>query len=158
MTAPLITDTSAFKGSGYFFYDLTAKLNWRLSDKDRLYLSSYFGRDVFTFNNEDLGFNFSVPWGNATASLRWNHLFNDKLFVNTSAVFTDYNFAFEGGSNDFNFRLFSSGVRDYNLKQDFTYYHSSLHNVEFGWNYTLHRFIHPVYLPTVVMFHLEMKV
>ena len=95
---------------------------------------------TFTFNNENLGFNFSVPWGNATASLRWNHLFNDKLFVNSSAVFTDYNFAFEGGSNDFNFRL-SSGVRDYNLKQDYTYYHSSLHNVKFGWNYTLHRFI-----------------
>ncbi len=140
LTAPFVADTSAFKGSGYFFYDLTAKLNWRLSDKDRLYLSSYFGRDVFTFNNENLGFNFSVPWGNATASLRWNHLFNDKLFVNSSAVFTDYNFAFEGGSNDFNFRL-SSGVRDYNLKQDYTYYHSSLHNVKFGWNYTLHRFI-----------------
>ena len=68
---------------GYFFYDLTAKLNWRLSDKDRLYLSSYFGRDVFTFNNQDLDFIFNVPWGNATASLRWNHLFNDKLFNNT---------------------------------------------------------------------------
>ena len=119
---------------------MTAKLNWRLSDKDRLYLSGYFGRDVFTFNNKDLDFNFNIPWGNATASLRWNHLFSDKLFVNTTAVFTDYNFAFEGGSSDFNFKL-SSGVRDGNLKQDYTYYHSSLHNIKFGWNYTLHRFI-----------------
>ena len=140
LAKPLISDTSAFKGSGYYFYDLTAKLNWRLSDKDRLYLSGYFGRDVFTFNNKDLDFNFNIPWGNATASLRWNHLFSDKLFVNTTAVFTDYNFAFEGGSSDFNFKL-TSGVRDGNLKQDYTYYHSSLHNIKFGWNYTLHRFI-----------------
>ena len=140
LAKPFISDTSAFKGSGYYFYDLTAKLNWRLSDKDRLYLSGYFGRDVFTFNNKDLDFNFNIPWGNATASLRWNHLFSDRLFVNTTAVFTDYNFAFEGGSSDFNFKL-TSGVRDGNLKQDYTYYHSSLHNIKFGWNYTLHRFI-----------------
>ena len=140
LTRPLIPDTSAFSGSGYFFYDLTAKLNWRLSDKDRLFLSGYFGRDVFSFNNSDLDFTFNVPWGNSTASLRWNHLFNDRLFVNTSAVFTDYNFAFEGGSSGFTFRL-SSGIRDGNLKQDFTYYPNSLHNIKFGWNYTLHRFI-----------------
>ena len=87
-----------------------------------------------------MDFTFNVPWGNSTASLRWNHLFNDRLFVNTSAVFTDYNFAFEGGSSGFTFRL-SSGIRDGNLKQDFTYYPNSLHNVKFGWNYTLHRFI-----------------
>ena len=140
LTKPFIPDSSSFKGSGYFFYDLTAKLNWRLSDKDRLYLSSYFGRDVFTFNNQDLDFMFNVPWGNATASLRWNHLFSDKIFVNTTAVFTDYNFAFEGGSSSFNFKL-ASGIRDYNLKQDYTFYHSSLHNYKFGWNYTFHRFI-----------------
>ena len=140
LTKPFIPDSSSFKGSGYFFYDLTAKLNWRLSDKDRLYLSSYFGRDVFTFNNQDLDFMFNVPWGNATASLRWNHLFSDKIFVNTTAVFTDYNFAFQGGSSSFNFKL-ASGIRDYNLKQDYTFYHSSLHNYKFGWNYTFHRFI-----------------
>ena len=140
LTKPFIPDSSSFKGSGYFFYDLTAKINWRLSDKDRLYLSSYFGRDVFTFNNQDLDFMFNVPWGNATASLRWNHLFSDKIFVNTTAVFTDYNFAFEGGSSSFNFKL-ASGIRDYNLKQDYTFYHSSLHNYKFGWNYTFHRFI-----------------
>ena len=140
LVEPFIPDTSSSKGSGYFFYDLTAKLNWRLSDKDRLYLSGYFGRDVFTFNNSDLDFVFKVPWGNATASMRWNHLFSDRLFVNTTAVFTDYDFAFEGGTNDFIFKL-SSGVRDGNLKQDYTFYPNSFHNIKFGWNYTLHRFI-----------------
>ncbi|MBM77033.1 MAG: TonB-dependent receptor [Crocinitomicaceae bacterium] len=140
LTNPFIKDSSAFKGSGYFFYDLTAKLNWRISDKDRLFLSGYFGRDVFSFKNKDLDFEFNVPWGNATASLRWNHLFSDRLFVNTTAVFTDYNFEFGGGSSNFNFKL-ASGIRDGNLKQDFTFYPNSLHNVKFGWNYTLHRFI-----------------
>ncbi len=140
LVEPFIPDTSSSKGSGYFFYDLTAKLNWRLSDKDRLYFSGYFGRDVFKFNNTDLDFVFKVPWGNATASMRWNHLFSDRLFVNTTAVFTDYDFAFEGGTNDFIFKL-SSGVRDGNLKQDYTFYPNSFHNIKFGWNYTLHRFI-----------------
>ena len=140
LAEPFIPESSPSKGSGYYFFDITAKVNWRLSDKDRLYLSSYFGRDIFSFQNKDLDFNFKVPWGNATASLRWNHLFSDKLFVNTTGVFTDYNFAFEGGSNGFNFRL-GSGIRDFNLKQDYTYYHNSLHNIKFGWNYTFHRFI-----------------
>ena len=76
-----------FAGSGYYFYDLTTKINYRLSDKDRLYLSGYFGRDVFSFANADNGFAIEIPWGNATGSLRWNHLFNDKLFMNTSVIF-----------------------------------------------------------------------
>lgn len=140
LTKPFINDSAAMAGSGYYFYDLTAKLNWRITDKDRLYLSGYFGRDVFTFKNNDLDLEFNVPWGNATASLRWNHLFNDKLFVNTTGVITDYNFAFEGVQSQFKFKL-ASGIRDLNLKQDFTFYHSTRHNIKFGWNYTLHRFI-----------------
>ena len=75
LTKPFVNDSASAAGSGYYFYDLTAKANWRISDKDRLFLSGYFGRDVFTFNNDNLGLNFRVPWGNATASLRWNHLF-----------------------------------------------------------------------------------
>jgi len=137
---PFIPDTSNAKGSGYHFYDLTAKINWRISDKDRLYLSGYFGRDVFTFKRNDFDLEFNVPWGNATSSLRWNHLFNDKLFLNTTAVFTDYNFAFGGTQSQFTFEL-SSGIRDWNIKQDLTYYPNSLHNIKFGWNYTFHRFI-----------------
>ena len=97
---PLINDTSAFKGTGYYFYDLTSKVNYRISDKDRIFLSGYFGRDVFTFRNKKRGFAFDIPWGNATASMRWNHLFNDRLFVNTSVIFSDYNFSFSAEQND----------------------------------------------------------
>ena len=83
-------DTTSFAGSGYYFYDLTTKANYTLSKKDRLFLSGYFGRDVFSFNSRDWGFNLSMPWGNKTASLRWNHLFNNQLFMNTSIIFSDY--------------------------------------------------------------------
>ena len=68
LTEPFINDTAAFKGSGYYFYDLTAKANYRFNDKNQLFLSGYFGRDVFNFNDDNLDLNFKVPWGNATAS------------------------------------------------------------------------------------------
>ncbi len=136
---PFIPDTSAFAGSGYYFYDLNTKFNYRFSDKDRLYLSGYFGRDVFNYNNEEGGFNVRIPWGNATGSLRWNHLFSDKLFMNTTAIFSDYKFEFQAEQSQFEFKLLS-GIRDYNLKTDFTYYPSPRHNVKFGANYTYHIF------------------
>ena len=122
---PFIENTAS-AGSGYFFYDLTAKVNYDLSDNDRLYLSSYFGRDVFTFAQGQSGFDVKIPWGNATTSLRWNHLFNDKLFVNTSLIFSDYNFSFGITQNEFELVL-QSGVRDFNTKVDFNYFPSVRH-------------------------------
>lgn len=136
---PFIKDTSPFKGSGYYFYDLNTKINYRLSDKDRIFLSGYFGRDVFSYNNKDDDFKVTIPWGNATGSLRWNHLFSDKLFMNTTAVFSDYKFEFRAGQEDFSFGLFS-GIRDWNVKSDYTWYPSSKHEVKFGGNYTFHTF------------------
>ncbi len=140
VAAPFIKEDAPLKGSGYYFYDLTAKLNYKISDNDRLFLSGYFGRDVFTYNNKTLGLKFQVPWGNATGSLRWNHLFTDKLFVNTTAIFTDYNFAFSSEFDDFKFSI-ASGIRDWNLKQDYSYFHNTFHTFKFGWNYIYHRFI-----------------
>ena len=87
LSKPFMPEDNAFSGSGYYFYDLTTKINYRISDKDRLYLSGYFGRDVFNFSNSENGIGIEIPWGNATTSLRWNHLFNDKLFMNTSLIF-----------------------------------------------------------------------
>ena len=139
LTDPFINDTASFKGSGYYFYDLTAKANYRFNDKNQLFISGYFGRDVFDFNDDNFDLNFRVPWGNSTASIRWNHLFNDKLFVNTTGVFTDYDFAFEATQSDFTFRL-SSGIQDFSLKQDFTYFANSRHQVKFGWSAIRHKF------------------
>src|SRR3989337_4166063 len=101
LVKPFIKKTAAFYGSGYYFYDLNAKVNYRFSDKDRLYLSGYFGRDVFTFNNTKRSFKANIPWGNSTATLRWNHVFNRKLFANTTVVYNDYKFSFGAGQNDF---------------------------------------------------------
>ena len=101
LSKPFIEEDAAFNGSGYYFYDLTTKINYRISDKDRLYLSGYFGRDVFDFSNSDNGIGIKIPWGNATTSLRWNHLFNDKLFMNTSLIFSDYRFEFNIGQQEF---------------------------------------------------------
>lgn len=137
---PLISDTSAFKGTGYYFYDLTSKVNYRLSDNDRLFLSGYFGRDVFSYKNSDRGFGIDVPWGNATASMRWNHLFNDKLFVNTSVIFSDYQFAFGAEQSQFEFRL-SSSITDWNTKVDFSYLPNYQHTIKFGTQFTYHTFM-----------------
>jgi len=136
---PFIKKTAKAKGSGYYFYDLNAKMNYKFSDKDRIFLSGYFGRDVFTFKRSDIGFNVNIPWGNATTSLRWNHLFNNKLFVNTTAIYSDYEFSFGAEQDLFEFRLYS-GITDYNAKVDFTYLPNVLHNIKFGVNYTYHIF------------------
>ena len=131
-------NTTDFKGSGYYFYDLNTKANYRFSDKDRIFLSGYFGRDVFTYNSPD-GFNVDMPWGNATATLRWNHVFNGKIFMNATAIYNDYNFGFDSGFNSFKAK-FSSGVRDWSGKIDFDYFATVNHTIKFGVNYSFHTF------------------
>lgn len=139
LTKPFIDKESQFYGSGYYFYDANAKMNFTLSEKDRLYISGYFGRDVFDFNNARQSFKVNVPWGNATGSLRWNHVYNKKLFANTTAVFNDYRFRFAGQQNNLQLEL-SSGIRDIGIKHDLDLYPFSGHRVKFGFAYTFHRF------------------
>jgi hypothetical protein len=139
LVKPFVKKTSQFYGSGYYFYDLNAKLNYKFSEKDRLYLSGYFGRDVFDFVNGRQSLKVNIPWGNATGTLRWNHVFNNKLFANTTGVFNDYNFTFKGAQNNFEIQL-ASGIRDLSIKQDYDYYPASSHKIKFGWLYTFHRF------------------
>ncbi|MBS1942216.1 MAG: TonB-dependent receptor, partial [Bacteroidetes bacterium] len=145
LAKPFMNPEGEFAGSGYYFYDLNAKANYRLSDKDRFYLSGYFGRDVFTLDGSEPGSpKFNIPWGNATVSGRWNHVFSPKLFLNTTAVFSDYKFSFSGGQDDFGFSL-KSGVRDYGLKLDFNQYPNIRHNLRYGLQYTYH-----IYTPSTV--------
>jgi hypothetical protein len=136
---PFISESSNIYGTGYYFYDLNTKINYILSDKNRLFLSGYFGRDVFTYRNKESGFSVNIPWGNATASLRWNHLFSDKMFMNASAIFSDYKFEFGAEQTEFEFRLFS-GIRDWNLKTDFSFLPDIRHHIKFGANYIYHTF------------------
>jgi hypothetical protein len=134
---PAISNTK-FSGTNYYFYDLNMKFNYTFSEKDRLYLSGYFGRDKFVFNAVERGFKFELPYGNATATLRWNHVFTPKLFMNVSAVYNDYDFKAIGGQDIFQFNAFS-GVRDYNAKVDFDWFANPKHTVKYGVNYTYHR-------------------
>ncbi len=140
LVKPFISKTSSFYGSGYFFYDINAKMNYRFSDKDRLYLSGYFGRDVFDFRNSKRSFKTNIPWGNSTATLRWNHVFNRRLFSNTTAVYNDYNFKFAATQENFEIGLYS-GIRDITIKSDFDYYLSPDHKLKFGGLLTNHKFI-----------------
>jgi outer membrane receptor for ferrienterochelin and colicin len=136
---PFSKPSSTLRNSGYYFYDLNAKVNYRLSDKDRIFLSGYFGRDVMNFKDKDAGFALKVGWGNGTGVARWNHLFNQKLFMNASAIFSNYDFSFGAEQSGFEFKLFS-GIRDWNAKVDFTYFPTIRHEIKFGVNYIYHMF------------------
>ncbi|MBA2745908.1 MAG: TonB-dependent receptor [Flavisolibacter sp.] len=139
LVKPFIRKESNFYGSGYYFYDLNAKVNYRFSENNKVFLSGYFGRDVFTFSNKELSFNANIPWGNSTGTLRWNHVFNPKLFANTTIVYNDYNFSFGAAQDNFEVNL-ASGIRDVTAKADFDYYPSSKHKIKFGALSTYHKF------------------
>lgn len=131
--------------AGYYFYDLNAKLNYVINDKDRLYVSGYFGKDKFYANfKDDYSDNkANFNWGNATATARWNHLFNNKLFMNTSFIFTDYKLGisseYKDDFNNFSLR-YTSGIRDYSIKSSFDYIPNPEHYIKFGLQSIYHQF------------------
>ncbi|HAA16997.1 MAG TPA: hypothetical protein DCE41_36910 [Cytophagales bacterium] len=118
-------------GTQLFFYDLNMKANALINENNRVYLSGYFGRDVFAFA-ENFGFN----WGNATGTARWNTVINDKLFLNSSAIFTNYDY--EIGFGDL--LTISSGLQDWQLKEDFFWYPNENNTVQFGFTGIHHTF------------------
>lgn len=134
-----ISDSSPFAGSGYYFYDFNFKANYKLGPKDRIFISGYYGKDQFTFENKNDDFTVRMPWGNGIAAIRWNHLFSNKLFMNVTANFTDYLFSFGSEQDDFRFEL-KSGIRDYGGKVDFSYFPNSRHQLKWGIEYINHTF------------------
>ncbi|WNJ18458.1 TonB-dependent receptor [Pontibacter sp. G13] len=131
-----LSNDEALKKSILYFYDLNLKANYRLSDRDRIYISGYFGRDKFGF--DDL---FGLNWGNATGTFRWNHLFTDKLFSNTSFIYSNYDYQFGFGLDDDQIAL-QSVIRDFNFKQDFSYSANEKNYLKFGFN-VIHHTIEP---------------
>jgi len=127
------TFSKDFDETSLYFYDFNAKANYILGDKDRLYLSGYFGRDVFGLNRVGL------DWGNTTATLRWNHVFDDRLFCNTALIYSDFDYGF-GVDNAGTAIELSSGIFNYNLKQDFNWFANPDNTLQFGWNAIVHRF------------------
>lgn len=122
------------KNSTLYFYDLNAKANYRFGAKDRVFLSGYFGRDNFGFDDQ-----FGFDWGNATGTVRWNHLYSDRLFGNTSVIFSNYNYKIIFGGGDETFQI-GSEIQDINVKEDFDFYINSKNTLSFGVNGIYHTF------------------
>ena len=114
------------KDNSAYFYDLNTKLSYKLNDNNNLYLSGYFGRDVFSLNKS-----FTNIYGNSTLNLRWNHLFSEKLFSNLSLIYSDY---YYGLDLDFVGFKWDSGIRNYNIKYDFKHYISDKFKLNYGLN------------------------
>lgn len=146
VAAPIINaQTKGQTQAGYYFYDLNAKANYDFGPQNKLYLSGYFGRDRFYAHDNTQNNDIGLGWGNATGTLRWNHLFNQKLFANLSLIFSDYKFqisAVEKSTQDTEtYSLqYNSGIRDVSLKYDFDYYPTPQHSVRTGVQSIYHRF------------------
>jgi len=123
---------SAINGSTLNFYDINAKANYKIDDQNTIYISGYFGKD--NIGVKDL---FENNWGNVTTTIRLNHIFNDRLFSNTSLIYNNYNYTVRLLNDVTNFKA-TSLVRDFNFKQDFQYF-GNKHVLRFGLNATQHR-------------------
>ncbi len=124
------------KDSRFFFYDFTAKGNYKINNKNTVFLSGYFGKDVF---GADFGFN----WGNSTTSLRWNHVFNDKLFMNTTVFYSKYDYLIDSdlsNENDQDSFRWESNIENYSIKPDFQYYLNTKNTLSFGGQSIYYRF------------------
>ena len=117
-----------------YFYDVNAKVNWRANNKNRFFLALYAGRDDFSF-----GDNFGFNWGNRTATFRWNHLFNDRLFSNTSLIASNFDYGLESTEQADGFN-WDSDLQEYSLKNDLNYFISPQFELDFGYHFTYRRF------------------
>jgi len=115
-----------------YFYDLNTKLSYNFNDNNRFFLSGYFGRDVFEISDT-----FANSFGNTTLNLRWNHLFSEKLFSNLSLIYSDYYYGLELKFVEFDF---DSGIRNFNLKYDFSHYISNTVDLRYGINSIYYKF------------------
>ena len=134
--SPFLKNSGVFNdGSALNFYDITAKANFDLDPKNTIFVSSYIGRDVFMFD-ERQGFN----WGNRTGTLRWNHLFNDRLFSNFTLIYSNYDYQLAFGSDDMNKFEWDSRVETYNFKPELTYFINANNELSLGAEFIRYRF------------------
>ena len=115
-----------------YFYDLNTKLSYTLNDRNTIYLSGYFGRDVFDIDNL-----FDLVYGNSVANFRWNHLFSNKLFSNLSLIYSDYDYTLDFGLAEFDWNL---GITNFNFKYDFKHYLNDKTKLEYGLNGIYYKF------------------
>jgi TonB dependent receptor/CarboxypepD_reg-like domain/TonB-dependent Receptor Plug Domain len=117
-----------------YFYDINAKVNYQLGEKNKLYLSGYFGKDDLGYSNQ-----FGIRWGNTTATLRWNHIFSSKLFSNASFIYSNYNYNIIINQTTNNLSVLSK-IKDFTLKEDLQYFAGSTNKINLGFNLTYHTF------------------
>ena len=117
-----------------YFYDFNAKVNYTLNENNRLFLSGYFGRDVAKAGT------FGFDWGNATGTVRWNHLFSDRLFTNTTLIFSDFDYSLGSTDSRSEFK-WTSHIKDYSIKHDYTFFLNPENQVKFGAIGILHKFL-----------------
>ncbi|HCX21259.1 MAG: hypothetical protein CMB80_06790 [Flammeovirgaceae bacterium] len=123
-------------GAKLYFYDLTMKTNYTINDKNRVFLSGYLGRDVFLFDGSQ-GFS----WGNKTATLRWNHLFNDQLFSNLTFLISDYDYSLKFGEDEEDLFEWNSNIKSYQFKPELSYFINTNSELKFGGDVIMYRFI-----------------
>ncbi len=162
LARPIIKQVNKSNGvegvSGYYFYDVNAKINHKFSESDRIYLSLYHGRDRLFINNEEQRIDNDTSyqtksesglyWGNLTTALRWNHLFGSRLFSNVSLIYSNYKFntfddtkTLVNGKYDIGYSYnYYSGIRDYGGLVDFDYRPSPSHSIRYGGKYLYHKF------------------
>ena len=118
------------KEAQLYFYDANIKANYSFNEKNRVFLSGYFGRDVFSLAKQ-----FRMNWGNGTGTLRWNHIFSNKLFLNTTLVYSNYDYLLgtpPGGDEEGDEFTWRSNVKDYYIKEDFNFYLNPNNTIKFG--------------------------
>jgi hypothetical protein len=129
-----LSKDSTINKSILYFYDINAKANYQFGEKNRLFLSGYFGKDKLGYGTQ-----FGIDWGNSTGTLRWNHIFNNKLFSNTSLIYSDYDYQVNINQSNNNVGILSK-IKDFSLKSDFQYYQGIKNKINFGVNLINHVF------------------
>ena len=127
-----LSGDSSVRDNSLYFYDLNVKANYKIDEKNRLYLSGYFGRDNLGFANT-----FGIDYGNATGTIRWNHVFSSRLFSNTSLIYSDYSYKIRINSNNNDIDI-TSRIRDLDWKEDLQYYVNADTKLNFGFTTTHH--------------------
>lgn len=130
----LMSQIPDLEGTSVKFHDLNGKVNWKINNNNRFFISAYTGRDVMRFGDD-----FQMDWGNQTTSFRWNHLFNERLFSNTTLVYSDFDYALKQEDPIEGF-IWKANQQEYAFKQDFTWFSSPKFTLQFGYQGTYRQF------------------
>jgi hypothetical protein len=128
------------QSTSYKFYDINAKMNFELDKKNHLFISFFKGNDIAVYNYPN-SLNYDIDFGNTTATLRWNHLYGNKIFSNTSVIYNNYQLGLAASQNNF-YTLLYTGIKDFTLKNDLSFTPNTKHKVKTGFTFANH-VLHP---------------